>query len=113
MNKVKNICKKNVNILLKKNLHCRINMKVGVVMTKGDIYTKEIFQKILDKGCLDKDPRPHYEDIYEGAIYDIDTNTIITKEHRRLRYKHYKAEKRKNRCRHLYQSKRRLNRRGN
>ena len=46
--------------------------------TRGDIYTKEIFQKILDKGCLDKDPRPHYEDIYEGAVYDVDANTITT-----------------------------------
>lgn len=46
--------------------------------TKGDMYTKEIFQKILDDGCLDKDPRPHYEDKYEGAMYDIDNNTIIT-----------------------------------
>ena len=40
--------------------------------------TKEIFQKILDKGCLDKNPRPHYEDKYVGAIYDADTNTLIT-----------------------------------
>lgn len=47
-------------------------------MTKGDKYTKEIFEKILADGCLDKDPRPHYEDIYEGAVYDPDTNTIIT-----------------------------------
>ena len=46
--------------------------------TMGDIYTKEIFRKILDKGCLDKNPRPHYEDEYPGAVYDIDTNTIIT-----------------------------------
>ena len=48
------------------------------MMTKGDIYTKEIFQKILDKGCLDLNPRPHYEDEYVGAIYDADTNTLIT-----------------------------------
>ena len=31
-------------------------------MTKGDKYTKEILQRILDEGCLDKDPRPHYAD---------------------------------------------------
>ena len=31
-------------------------------MTKGDIYTKEILQKILDEGCLDKNPRPRYAD---------------------------------------------------
>ena len=32
-------------------------------MTKGDKYTKQIFQRILEDGCMDKDPRPHYEDI--------------------------------------------------
>ena len=47
-------------------------------MTKGDKYTKKIFRKILREGCLDKDPRPHYEDIYEGAVYDEQTNTVIT-----------------------------------
>lgn len=31
-------------------------------MTKGDIYTKEILQRILDEGCLDKNPRPRYSD---------------------------------------------------
>lgn len=31
-------------------------------MTKGDKYTKEILQRILDEGCLDKDPRPKYAD---------------------------------------------------
>lgn len=55
--------------------------------TKGDIYTKEIFQKILDKGCLDKNPRPHYEDEYVGAIYDEDTNTIITKDNKVIELK--------------------------
>ena len=30
--------------------------------TKGDMYTKEILQRILDEGCLDKNPRPHYSD---------------------------------------------------
>ncbi len=31
-------------------------------MTKGDIYTKEIFHRILEEGCLDQNPRPHYAD---------------------------------------------------
>lgn len=31
-------------------------------MTKGDIYTKEILNRILDKGTLDVNPRPKYED---------------------------------------------------
>lgn len=30
--------------------------------TKGDQYTKEIIERILEEGCLDKDPRPHYSD---------------------------------------------------
>ena len=30
--------------------------------TKGDMYTKEIIKRILDEGCLDKDPRPKYKD---------------------------------------------------
>ena len=47
-------------------------------MTKGDMYTKEIFKKILDEGCLDKDPRPHYEDIFDGARYDVESNVIVT-----------------------------------
>ena len=31
-------------------------------MTKGDMYTKQIFERILKEGCLDENPRPHYED---------------------------------------------------
>lgn len=31
-------------------------------MTKGDVYTKEILTRILEEGCLDKDPRPKYAD---------------------------------------------------
>ena len=30
--------------------------------TKGDMYTKEIIERILEEGCLDKDPRPKYSD---------------------------------------------------
>ncbi len=30
--------------------------------TKGDIYTKEILKRILEEGCLDKNPRPKYVD---------------------------------------------------
>ena len=49
-------------------------------MTKGDMYTKKIFRKILKDGCMDKNPRPHYEDYYPNAVYDKDTNTIIDKD---------------------------------
>ena len=31
-------------------------------MTKGDIYTKEVIERILKEGRLDKNPRPHYSD---------------------------------------------------
>ena len=31
-------------------------------MTKGDMYTKEIIKRILEEGCLDNNPRPHYAD---------------------------------------------------
>lgn len=34
----------------------------GDNMTKGDQYTKEILQRILDEGCLDENPRPKYAD---------------------------------------------------
>lgn len=40
-------------------------------MTKGDIYTKEILQRILDEGCLDKDPRPKYADGTPAHTYSI------------------------------------------
>lgn len=30
--------------------------------TKGDMYTKEIISRILEEWCLDKNPRPHWED---------------------------------------------------
>ena len=31
-------------------------------MTKGDVYTKETLTRILEEGCLDKNPRPKYAD---------------------------------------------------
>lgn len=31
-------------------------------MTKGDMYFREITQRILDEGCLDENPRPKYAD---------------------------------------------------
>ncbi len=49
--------------------------KIG---TKGDMYTKLIFDKILQDGALDHNPRPHYEDFYEGATYNKEKSIIIT-----------------------------------
>ena len=51
--------------------------KIG---TKGDMYTKQIMDHILQDGCFDENPRPHYEDYYEGASYDKKNNVIITKD---------------------------------
>ena len=51
--------------------------KVG---TKGDMYTKQIMDHILQEGALDHNPRPHYEDFYEGATYNEETNVVTTKE---------------------------------
>ena len=44
--------------------------------TKGDMYTKYIMDKILQEGCLDHNPRPHYEDFYENAKYDQKSHKI-------------------------------------
>ena len=53
--------------------------------TKGDMYTKMIFDKILREGCLDHDPRPHYVDFYEDAIYNEEDKTVITKDRKKIK----------------------------
>ncbi len=53
--------------------------------TKGDMYTKVIMDKILQEGCLDHDPRPHYEDFYEEAVYDKKSKTVTTKEGEKIK----------------------------
>ena len=50
------------------------------VGTKGDMYTKMIMDMILQEGCPDLYPRPHYEDEYKDAKFDKKKNTIITAE---------------------------------
>lgn len=40
-------------------------------MTKGDQYFREITQRILEEGCLDINPRPHYEDGTPAHTYSI------------------------------------------
>ena len=47
--------------------------KIG---TKGDMYTKKIMDYILQKGCIDHNPRPVYIDFYEGATYNEELNYI-------------------------------------
>lgn len=53
--------------------------------TKGDMYTKYIMDKILREGCLDHNPRPHYEDKYENAKYNKSNHTIITKDNKKIK----------------------------
>lgn len=53
--------------------------------TKGDMYTKWIMDMILQKGCLDHDPRPHYEDRYEGATYDEAKRIVTTKDGKEIK----------------------------
>ena len=47
--------------------------KIG---TKGDMYTKKIMDDILQRGCLDHNPRPKYVDFYEGATYNEELHYI-------------------------------------
>ena len=80
-------------VKLKKTSYTKPKVKDGMLVdkdgnpigTKGDMYTKVIMDKILQEGCLDHDPRPHYEDFYEGAEYDKKTRTVITKEGERIK----------------------------
>ena len=53
--------------------------------TKGDMYTKIIMDKILQEGCLDHNPRPHYEDKYENAKYDKENHILITKDNKKVK----------------------------
>ena len=51
--------------------------KIG---TKGDLYTKIIMDQILQRGALDQNPRPHYEDFYEEGKYKKEKHLVTTKE---------------------------------
>ena len=46
-----------------------VNSRGKRIGTKGDMYTKKIMDDILQRGCLDHNPRPQYKDFYEGAKY--------------------------------------------
>ena len=70
---------------LKKTTYKKPKIKNGMLVdksgneigTKGDMYTKYIMDKIIQEGCLDHNPRPHYEDFYENAKYDGKTNELV------------------------------------
>lgn len=56
-------------------------------MTKGDIYTKQLVKEILEDGCLDQNPRPHYEDevlVDEDVVTDLNGNVIQLNEKQKL-----------------------------
>lgn len=53
--------------------------------TKGDMYTKYIMDRILEEGALDHDPRPHYEDFYEGATYDEEARIVTTNNNEKIK----------------------------
>lgn len=40
-------------------------------MTKGDEYTKQTIERILEEGCLDINPRPHYSDGTPAHTYSV------------------------------------------
>ncbi len=61
-----------------------VDKEGNTIGTKGDMYTKKIMDKILQEGCLDHDPRPHYEDYYDKAKYDEDKRQLITKDGERI-----------------------------
>lgn len=78
---------------LKRTTYAKPKIKNGMLIdkegnpigTKGDMYAKLIMDRILQDGALDHDPRPHYEDFYEGATYDENTNTVTTKKGEKIK----------------------------
>lgn len=81
------------SLKLKKTTYKKPKIKNGMLVdkdgnpigTKGDMYTKFIMDKILKEGCLDHNPRPHYEDRYENAKYDKENHTVITKDNKKIK----------------------------
>ena len=75
-------------LVLKTNKYKKPRIKDGYLVnkdgkkigTKGDMYHKAIMDRILQEGCLDHNPRPHYEDFYEGAKYNKNKNKVTTKD---------------------------------
>lgn len=48
-------------------------------MSKGDMYTKQILQEIINTGTMDENPRPHYEDVFENATI-VDEKSFLYNE---------------------------------
>ena len=79
-------------VTLKKVSYPKPKVKNGMLVdkegnpigTKGDMYAKVIMDKILQEGALDHNPRPHYEDFYEGASYDEASRTVTTADGKKI-----------------------------
>ena len=54
-----------------------IDEKGNKIGTKGDMYHKKIMDDVLQRGTLDRNPRPEYIDFYEGATYKETKNKRI------------------------------------
>ena len=91
-----NIAKMNLGeepVKLKRTSYAKPKVKNGYLVdkegnpvgTKGDMYTKVIMDRILQEGALDHDPRPHYEDFYQGATYDEDTRIVTTSDGQKIK----------------------------
>ena len=65
---------------VKHNNHNLVDSNDNPIGTKGDMYTKIILDDILQRGTLDIDPRPRYEDFYRNAKYNIKRNVIETED---------------------------------
>ena len=62
-----------------------IDKEGNPVGTKGDMYAKTIMDHIIQDGALDQNPRPHYEDFYENATYDIEKNIVKTEDNKEIK----------------------------
>jgi len=56
-----------------------IDVNGNRIGTKGDYYTKIMLFDILENGCLDNNPRPHYEDGEPAHTLSLNNGRTITK----------------------------------
>ena len=55
-----------------------VDVNGNPIGTKGDMYTKYIMDEIMQRGTLDKNPRPYYIDKYPNSKYNPKYNMIVT-----------------------------------
>lgn len=56
-----------------------VDEKGNRIGTKGDANSDRFIDEILQRGCLDEDPRPVFIDTYDDAKYYKDDLIIVTK----------------------------------